>query len=106
MLNQQLMDAWAYEVEFEGYKCLALNSSNTIDRLSNKLTEQHQVGILYIFDGSKYTVSLYTADPEIDVEVIAKKHGGGGHRNASGFITSVLPFHIKDKGVLVNGKAK
>lgn len=96
MLNQQLVETWAYEVEFEGYECMALNSSNTLDRLSNKLTEKgHQIAILYTFDGNKYTVSLYTVDPTIDVEVIAKKYGGGGHHNASGFITDRLPFVIK-----------
>jgi oligoribonuclease NrnB/cAMP/cGMP phosphodiesterase (DHH superfamily) len=96
MMNQQLVEAWAYEVEFEDYNCLALNCSNTIDRLSNKMLEKgQQIAILYTFDGNRYTISLYTVDPLIDVEIIAKKYGGGGHHNAAGFVTDKLPFVIK-----------
>jgi len=95
--NQRLVEIWAYEVEFEGYTCLVLNCSNTLDRLSNTLTERgNKVVILYTFDGSKYTVSLYTVDPTVDVEVIAKKYGGGGHPHASGFVIRELPFHIRE----------
>ena len=91
--NKDLVDRWAYEIVFEGYKCLVLNCSNTIDRLSNEMRERgHQISILYTFDGQNYTVSLYTADKDIDVSVIAKKYGGGGHKGASGFVTKELPF--------------
>lgn len=40
----------------------------------------------------RWKVSLYTDRPEIDVSVIAKKHGGGGHRGAAGFHCAELPW--------------
>ena len=38
-----------------------------------------------------YRVSLRTADPAIDVSVIAREEGGGGHRAAAGFSTRRPP---------------
>lgn len=45
------------------------------------------------FDGKKYTVSLYSE--KIDVSVICKEHGGGGHPGAGGFVCDVLPWKEK-----------
>jgi nanoRNase/pAp phosphatase (c-di-AMP/oligoRNAs hydrolase) len=37
------------------------------------------------FNGKLWTVSLYTTKEHIDVSQIAKKRGGGGHKQAAGF---------------------
>jgi nanoRNase/pAp phosphatase (c-di-AMP/oligoRNAs hydrolase) len=50
---------------------------------------------MIVLDGSQYTVSLYSET--IDVSVIAKKHGGGGHKGAAGFVCPKLPFHSHKK---------
>lgn len=42
------------------------------------------------FDGVQYTVSLYSE--KIDVSVICKNHGGGGHPGAGGFNCRQLPW--------------
>ena len=96
--NKRLVETWAYRVEFESYQCIVLNASNTLDRLSNTLLEGGlcSIAILYTFDGNKYTVSLYSVDPTVDVEVIAKKYGGGGHPHAAGFVSKELLFHRKE----------
>ena len=51
---------------------------------------RYPVCIAYIHDGEKFTVSLYSES--VDVSVIAKAHGGGGHKGAAGFICAELPF--------------
>ncbi len=96
LVNKQLVDKWAYQIEFEGHECLAINCSNTIDRLSNTMLEcGKKICIIYIFTGEKYNVSLFSNDADIDVEIIAKKYGGGGHKGAAGFVARTLPFNEK-----------
>ena len=42
-----------------------------------------------------WKVQLYTGKPDVDVSVIAKNHGGGGHRGAAGFECDELPFELQ-----------
>ena len=44
----------------------------------------------FVFDGTQFTISLYSE--VVDVSEIAKKYGGGGHKGASGFHCKQLPF--------------
>jgi len=85
----------AYEVTFEGYKCIALNargkSSLTFSSIDNG---DYDILIVWNYGKSKsgklYTVSLYTGkDKDIDVSQICKKYGGGGHAGASGMTLSI-----------------
>ena len=49
--------------------------------------------MLYNYNGKKWCYGVYTDakdKPDIDVSIIAKKYGGGGHRCAGGFITNNL----------------
>ena len=94
--NEKLVKTWAYEVEFEGYICLALNASNTIDRLSNTmLKREYPIAILWTFNGETYTVSFYTTKEDIDLSEIAKIYCGGGHRKSAGCVVRALPFTKK-----------
>lgn len=45
----------------------------------------------------RWTISLYTTHDDVDCGAIAKKYGGGGHRQASGFIiTSIEEVFTKN----------
>lgn len=83
----------AHEVEFEGYKCIALNTMNSNSSIFNSLDNVYYIKILYYNDGKKWTYSLYS-DEESDINVgeIAKKYDGGGHFHAAGFILNKLLF--------------
>ena len=48
--------------------------------------------IVFVYNGDKWKVSLYTKKDDIDVSIIAQKYGGGGHKKASGFRCDKLPF--------------
>lgn len=50
------------------------------------------------FDGSSWCCSLYSDKEDIDVSVICKAHGGGGHKGASGFYTTDLFSLLEFKG--------
>lgn len=91
-------DGWArdymnlgFESEFEGVKCFAVNLGRCNSEYFKSLpVGKYDVLMPFVFDGDQYTVSLYSTT--IDVSEIAKKHGGGGHKGASGFQCKELPF--------------
>jgi oligoribonuclease NrnB/cAMP/cGMP phosphodiesterase (DHH superfamily) len=88
----------AMEVEFEGHKCIALNSdslgSSQFDRVYD--SRKHKMMIRFSRAKGAWKFSIYTTHDTFDVSVIAKKYGGGGHRKASGFVirTDELPFKL------------
>lgn len=91
-------DGWAkdymklgFETDFEGVKCFAVNLGRCNSEYFKSLPPgKYDVLIPFAFDGSQYTVSLYSTT--IDVSEIAKKYGGGGHKGAAGFQCIELPF--------------
>lgn len=94
----QYRDAWAqnylangFEVNFEGYKCFALNLGNCNSEYFKSLPKgKYDILIPFVFLGNIYRVSLYSET--VDVSEIAVKYGGGGHVKASGFQCTELPF--------------
>jgi uncharacterized protein len=76
----------AEPVKFEGYKVYALNCPYYFaDDLGHELAvKAHSFSILWNEAGGRIRVSLRSAG-KIDVAKIAKKYGGGGHKQSSGF---------------------
>ena len=82
-----MMEARSYEVEFEGYQTLAINTRGNGDignygrdrgyEIVYTYVDEIQVGVLTT------VVTLFSN--KIDVSVIAKRYGGGGHAGAAGF---------------------
>ena len=90
-------DAAAFEVDFEGFKCIACNvipfgfGSALFKSVWNP--KVHDVMLLFCWTGKQWVVSMYTDQkPGIDVSVIAEKYDGGGHPGAAGFRCNILPF--------------
>jgi len=88
------LDQNGFITYFEGHKCLACNRAMMNSKLfdAHPLAKKFDIYIPFVFDGLKYTCSLYAYKSSIDVSLIAAKYGGGGHPQASGFVCSVLPF--------------
>lgn len=77
--------AMAEEIDFEGYTCLMVNSSILASHIGNALTlKMPPIGIVWSRRGKRIIVSL-RGDGSVDVSELAKKYGGGGHKNAAGF---------------------
>ena len=78
---------YGFEATFEGYKTMAVNmpGSGDVGHYINDLG--YDVAYVYseiMRDGELVTkVTLYTQT--IDVSILAKAHGGGGHKGAAGF---------------------
>lgn len=79
----------ARTIEFEGYKVPIVNAPYVnISDVLNKLAEKAPLAVGW-FQGAdgKYKYSLRSnKDSDVDVSEIAKKYGGGGHKNAAGFL--------------------
>jgi len=80
----------AYVTQFEGLRFLALNgrgNSLTFKSRIDEIKPRPDALMMWYYDGNQTTVSLYHAPgrEDIDLSLIAKRHGGGGHRGACGF---------------------
>ena len=87
--EQQIIDEHvkhAREIEMDGHSVLAVNATVLFSDIAGELAKGRPFGACY-FDrqDGKRQWSLRSRDDGIDVSAIAKVHGGGGHRNASGF---------------------
>lgn len=96
--NADYLKDWGFETELEGHKCIALNLAKCSSKAFDSVWGDYDVYISFVYDGSQYTVSLYSdndgkpGSSYVDVSEIAKRHGGGGHAGASGFQCGCLPF--------------
>ena len=86
----------SFLVDWEGLRFLCLNGrGNSLTFASRDVRETgHDALLMFYTNGVKWVVSLYHARHRVDLDlsVIAKKHGGGGHRGACGFSCYELPF--------------
>ena len=81
--NKEVIDAFGFYVNFEGYKCIACNQGRASSFLFESIDpESYDIMIPFIYNGKEWRVSLYST--KVDVSVIAKKYGGGGHKGAAG----------------------
>ena len=96
-VDADLVTHRSYRLDWEGLNFIVLNTgrfnSLTFAALDKPETG-HDALLGYIFNGKCWTVSLYHAKhrTDLDLSLIAVKHGGGGHRGACGFTCAKLPF--------------
>lgn len=91
--EQQIIDdhlRHAREVTMDGHTVLAVNATVLFSDIAGELAKDRPFGACY-FDrqDGKRQWSLRSRDDGIDVSEVAKRHGGGGHRNAAGFEQTV-----------------
>ena len=90
----------SFEFEFEGLRAICLNGGGFNSDVFKSVydPEKHDIMMPFRFAGTQkeWVFSMYSTKPEIDVSVIAKKWGGGGHKGAAGFqvknLQSVFTF--------------
>ncbi len=93
----QVIKEQGFTVDFEGLRFLAC-CSHECDIRSHLFAEgikpEHEGLLGFTWTGTDWRVSLYgvPGKPEIDLSAIAKRLGGGGHKQACGFRTAHLPF--------------
>lgn len=82
--------ARARKITLDGHEILAVNASLLFSEIAGELAVGRPFGACY-FDRAdgKRQWSLRSTPTGLDVSVIAKNHGGGGHKHAAGFEESV-----------------
>jgi uncharacterized protein len=80
----------SYEVEFEGLRFVVMNRMRGSGLFDSVYDESKHDGMLaYMFTGEVWSYSLYGTKEDVDLSEIAKKYGGGGHKNACGFQSDI-----------------
>ncbi len=96
--SAEYIEAFGHAFRFEDHNCYACNrgiaNSKLFDSVGNPAID---IFISFVWDGVKWTVTLYSKT--VDVSEIAKKHGGGGHTHAAGFVCDKLPWISQKRSV-------
>lgn len=92
--NEKYCNSCAFETELDGLRCIAVNKMLTNSQVFDSVwnPEQFDAMLTFGYRKGRWTVSIYTDKPGVDVSVVAKNRGGGGHKQAAGFQCSELPF--------------
>ena len=78
--------AKAFRAEIGGYIVPVVNASGWLaSDVAGELSEGEPFAALYYDEGEWRNYSLRSRGDGIDVSEIARRYGGGGHRNAAGF---------------------
>jgi hypothetical protein len=77
----------SFELFFEGYMFLCINTPLGNSLMFTKANPLRHDGLMKMFyNGDKWKVTLYGVEgTNHDLSIIAKKYGGGGHKQACGF---------------------
>lgn len=57
----------------------------------------HDIMVIFGWRNGNWRVSIYTKKEEIDCACIAQFYGGGGHRQAAGFVVPKIPFELPEQ---------
>lgn len=89
--NTYYREHFAYESEIAGHKCLVVNKKTNSWVFGEKYNEYPLV-MVWVFNGCKFTYSIFSDNKDIDCSKIAESYGGGGHKGAAGFSSPKLLF--------------
>jgi len=96
--NKRYCDLNTIEIYFSGLHCIALNlgkpyiSSSAFKHVWD--SEKYDAMLGFCRKDKIWEVNLYTDKDHIDLSIIAKAYGGGGHEKAAGFQCEKLPFDL------------
>lgn len=89
--NNYYRNHFAYESIIAGNKALVVNKKSNSWIFGDKYN-QYPIVCVWVFNGSKYSYSIFSNNSEIDCSKIAESYGGGGHKGAAGFSSDELLF--------------
>ena len=93
-LYRKYIKATWFDVELDGLRFIASNAQLVNSQLFDSMWDDkvYDGMLIFGFRSGRWNVSMYSTKENIDVSVIAKNRGGGGHKGASGFQCEKLPF--------------
>lgn len=87
-------------IAFMDYHVPIVNTAHLISETVGKLAENHPFAVGYFDTADDRVFSLRSRNDGVDVSAIAKRFGGGGHRNAAGFTVALTAIHGHATAVL------
>lgn len=97
MEDAKAVRRFAFEVAWEGYRCIVLFTDRAGSKIFDSVKGQYDILMPVNFDGKKYTVHMYS--DTVKVNDIAARHGGGGHPGSAGFVCERLPWSQRNHWV-------
>ena len=99
--NEKYARKHFFNLEFEGHRAVAINRGGANTQLFESVFDSQYCSLMiaFVLQRDKWSVSLYSEKDGPDVSEIAKKHNGGGHAHAAGFVCDVLPFKTGEEKV-------
>jgi hypothetical protein len=86
--NEDVITSYGFTAQFEGLTFLCCNHARFNSHLFTAgIKPEHDALLGFKYTGKDWSISLYgvPGKPDIDLSAIAKKYGGGGHKQACGF---------------------
>lgn len=103
--NAKYAKGTCFETSLDGLKCLAINRAYGNSGLFSCMdTSGYDAMLSFAWHKDRWVVRLFSNREDLDVSSIAKKRGGGGHKDAAGFTCQKLPFRLQGKYELENNK--
>lgn len=109
-------DKYAFEGNIDGIpfgnsnylKCAVLNIGCANSTYFGELIDECDVCITQCFNGTCWTISIYSNKDYVDCSKAAKEFGGGGHKGASGCTFKQIkpPLYISGNGIIKFEKEK
>ena len=92
--NKKYCGACAFETTLDNLKFIAINRMLTNSQMFDSVWDNTKYDAMLTFGWykDKWTCSLYTDKEGVDVSIVAKNRGGGGHKQAAGFQCDILSF--------------
>lgn len=85
--NEDFAQKNSFEINIDGYRAICLNlrsGSKPFDSIFDSNRHDIMLSFIKMKDDNIWNLSFYSKDNGPDVSELAKKYGGGGHKNASG----------------------
>lgn len=96
-INAQISTERGFDLQWEGFywRCLNTARCNSLT-FTAALRPEHDGCLAYHWNGKHWKFSLYGVPhkPTLNLSVVSKKYGGGGHAQASGFQLDELPAEL------------
>ena len=93
---ERMMDSRSFEVRFDGYNTLVVNTKGTGDIGDYGRDRGYEIVYCYIdqMQNGILSTNVTLFSSKVDVSVIAHRYGGGGHAGAAGFSfpRGAMPF--------------
>jgi len=92
--NEKYAKSCSMEINFYGYKAIAINKLLTNSQLFDSVWDENKYDLMITFGlraNGMWTMSFYTTKENVDCSQIAKSFGGGGHKQAAGCNFKTLP---------------